>query len=95
VRQTFGVEIVPRRRPLGRERLQTQFPATRYGGLVATMEFDAVHAELHYLRFRRGRGRVLLLGLFALYETLPEPVLRISNTDVFYDQTRVNRVLRV
>lgn len=77
MRQTLGIEIVPRRRPLVGERLQAQFPASRDRRFVATAQLDAVHTELLDLRHGRRRRRVPLLGgPFRLQETLPEPVLR-------------------
>lgn len=79
VRQTFGVKIVPGRRPPVRVGLQAQFSATRYRGLIAAMEFYAVHAEFLYLRHGLGSRRVFLLGAVTLYETLPKSVLKISN----------------
>lgn len=74
--QTFGVEVVPRRGPFVRERLQTKFSASRYRGLITTMEFHAVHAEFLDLRHGRRRRRILRLGPFGLQETLPKPVLK-------------------
>lgn len=87
LRQTLGVEIVPRLGPLVRERLQTQFPAARDRGLIAAVEFHAVHAEFLDLRHGRRRRRVLLLGPVALQETLPKPVLK-QNYCFHRDRTR-------